>query len=69
MRHSSGQILRSRIILNIKKELKLDEELDRIKMQKYDKKELIGTIKIPRNLKEINGNLPKDKYNKKILKI
>ena len=64
MRPSTGQILRSRIIMNKKKELKLDEELDRIEMEKYDKRELIGTIKMPRNLKEINGNLPKDKYNK-----
>ena len=33
-------------------------------MERYEKKELIDTIKIPRNLKEINGNLPTNKYNK-----
>ena len=64
IRPTTGQILKSRLIMLKKKELKLDEELDRLEMEKYDKKELIGTIKIPRNLKEINGNLPTNKYNK-----
>ena len=61
---NTGQILKSKIIINKKRELKIGEELYKIEMERYEKKELIDTIKIPRNLKEINGNLPTNKYNK-----
>ena len=64
MRPTTGQILKSKIILNKKKELKIGEESDFIDIEKYEQKKLIDTIKMPRNLKEINGNLPTNKYNK-----
>ena len=64
LRPNTGQILKSKIIINKKRELKIGEELYKIEMERYEKKELIDTIKIPRNLKEINGNLPTNKYNK-----
>ena len=59
MRPSTGQILKSKIIVNKKKELKIGGQIDL-----YEQKKLIDTIKVPRNLKEINGNLPTNKYNK-----
>ena len=64
MRPTTGQILKSKIILNKKKELKIGEKSDFIDIEKYEQKKLIDTIKMPRNLKEINGNLPTNKYNK-----
>ena len=64
MRPSTGQILKSKLINNKKKELKIGQELDRIELERYQKKELIDTIKMPRNMREINGNLPTNKYNK-----
>ena len=64
MRPTTGQILKSKLINNKKKELKVGQELDRIEMERYEKKELIDTIKMPRNMREINGNLPNNKYNK-----
>ena len=63
MRPTTGQILKSKIILNKKKELQIGEELDFIQ-ENYEQKKLIDTIKIPRNMKEINRNLPTNKYNK-----
>ena len=69
MRPTTGQILKSKIIINKKKELKIGQELERIEMERYEKKELIDTIKMPRNMKEINGNLPTNKYNKNKTKL
>ena len=65
MRPTTGQILKSKIILDKKRELKIGEESDFINnIYNYQQKKLIDTIKIPRNMKEINGNLPTNKYNK-----
>ena len=61
MRPTTGQILKSKLIINKKKELKIEE--DKIENEETQKG-LIDTIKMPRNLKEINGNLPMNRYNK-----
>ena len=45
MRPSTGQILKSKLINNKKKELKIGEELDKIEIEKYEKKELIRVVK------------------------
>ena len=65
LRPNTGQILKSKIIINKKRELKIGEELYKIEMERYEKKELIDTIKIPRNLKEINLALPRNRYSQK----
>ena len=65
MRPTTGQILKSKIVLDKKRELKIGEESDFINnIYNSQQKKLIDTIKIPRNMKEINGNLPTNKYNK-----
>ena len=59
MRPNTGQILKSKIIINKKMELKIGEDLDSFnETEKFGQKKLIDTIKIPKNMKEINGNLP-----------
>ena len=69
MRPNTGQILKSKIIINKKMELKIGEDLDSFnETEKFGQKKLIDTIKIPKNMKEINGNLPSNKYNKRIKK-
>ena len=65
LRPSASQILNSSIIINKKKELKIGlSPQDLINQFNEEQKGLIATIKMPRNLKEINGNLPMNKYKK-----
>ena len=65
MRPTTSQILSSSIIINKKKELKIGlSPQDLLNQYNEEQKGLIATIKMPRNLREINGNLPMNKYNK-----
>ena len=65
MRPTTSQILNSSIIINKKKELKICLSPQDL-FDQYDERQkgLIATIKMPRNFREINGNLPMNKYNK-----
>jgi len=66
MRPNTGQILKSKIINNKKMELIIGKDLDSFnETEKFGQKKLIDIIKIPKNMKEINGNLPSNKYNKR----
>ena len=66
MRPTTTQILNCSIILNKKKELKIGlSPRDLLNQYNEEQKSLIATIKMPRNLREINGNLPMNKYNNK----
>ena len=67
MRPTTSQILNCSIILNKKKELNIGLSPRDLINQYYneEQKGLIATIKMPRNLREINGNLPMNKYNSK----
>ena len=65
MRPTTSQILKSSIIINKKKELKIGlSPQDLLNQYNEEQKGLIATIKMPRNFREINGNLPMNKYNK-----
>ena len=69
MRPNTTQILSSNIIINKKKELKIGlSPQDLLNQYNEEQKGLIATIKMPRNLREINGNLPMNKYKKYSIK-
>ena len=64
LRPSTKQILESDIIVKKIKELKINTKNNKGE----ERQGLIATIKVPRNLGEINKSLPKSKYNNKIVR-
>ena len=64
LRPSTKQILESDIIIKKIKELKINTKNNKGE----ERQGLIATIKVPRNLGEINKSLPKSKYNNKIVR-